>query len=232
MPTTLRRGSRGTEVARLQQLLNQRLSPSPNLRTDGDFGIRTETAVRLYQASVGLGIDGVVGPRTWAALETGAVTNPAAARPVSATYPDAPWMAVAMGEMGQREIRGARHNPRIIEYHATTGLRATTDETAWCASFVNWCLRQVGIAGTNSAAAASWLNWGQSITARGGAITVIHNPQAARSSLTVSGNHVAFLVQETATHYVLLGGNQSNQVKISSYPKSSWQLRGFRWPNR
>jgi uncharacterized protein (TIGR02594 family) len=232
MTTTLRCGTQGGEVERLQKLLNQRLSPSPNLRTDGHFGSRTEAAVRLYQASVGLGIDGVVGARTWAALETGIVTNPAAAISVSATYPDAPWMAVAMREIGQRETLGTLHNPRIIEYHATTGLRATTDETPWCSSFVNWCLKQVGIIGSNSAAAASWLNWGQLANAQGGVITVIYNTKAAGSSLTASGNHVGFLLRETGTHYMLLGGNQSNQVKISSYPKSSWQLRGFRRSNR
>lgn len=232
MATTLRRGSRGIEVQRLQELLNTHLQPSPNLPKDGDFGARTEAAVRLYQASVGLGVDGVVGARTRAALETGLVTNPAAAAPVWASNPNAPWMAVAMQEIGQREIRGAQHNPRILEYHATTTLRASTDETAWCSSFVNWCLRQAGIPGTNSAAAASWLTWGQAVSTRAGAITVIYNAGAANTSLSVSGNHVGFLVLETGSHYILLGGNQSNQVKISSYPKPAWQIRGYRWPNR
>src|SRR5262245_59692600 len=106
MPSLLRNGEKGEEVKQLQQLLNQRLSPSPNLSVDGDFGARTEAAVRLYQASVGLGIDGVVGPRTWEALETGVVTNPAKAVSVPASYPDAPWMAVAMNEVGQREVSG------------------------------------------------------------------------------------------------------------------------------
>lgn len=230
MSMTLRSGSRGPEVERLQTLLNQRLLPSANLSVDGDFGPRTEAAVRLYQATVGLGIDGVVGPKTWAALEQGLVSNPATAPAIPAGFPGAPWMAIATGEIGQREIRGAQHNPRIVEYHATTTLRATTDETAWCSSFVNWCLKQAGITGTNSAAAASWVNWGQAATAKAGAITVIYN-QAAASSLSISGNHVGFLVQETGTHYQLLGGNQSNQVKISSYPKTSWRLKGYRWPS-
>ena len=232
MATTLRFGSQGPEVRHLQELLNKLLKPSPNLRADGDFGPRTEAAVRLYQAIVGLGIDGVAGPHTWAALQKGLVTSPANAVPIPAGHPNAPWMAVAMKEIGQREVSGAVHNPRIIAYHATTTLRAHTDETAWCSSFVNWCLQQSGITGTNSAAAASWLTWGKSCVSQSAAITVIHNANAARSSLTVSGNHVAFLIQETATHYRLLGGNQSNQVKISSYPKSSWRLKGCRWPNQ
>jgi uncharacterized protein (TIGR02594 family) len=140
-------------------------------------------------------------------------------------------MATALAEMGQKEFPGARHNPRIVEYHSTTTLKASTDETAWCSSFVNWCMRQSGVKGTNSAAAASWVNWGRASSARPGAVTVIYNGKAANSSLSVSGNHVGFLVQETGKHYILLGGNQSNQVKISSYPRATWQLKAFRWPN-
>jgi hypothetical protein len=40
---------------------------------------------------------------------------------------------------------------------------------------------------------------------------------------------VAFYVSETATHIKVLGGNQSNQVKESNYPKS--RLIGYRWPS-
>ncbi|MDH4280687.1 MAG: hypothetical protein OEW83_21690 [Acidimicrobiia bacterium] len=51
------------------------------------------------------------------------------------------------------EIRGRKDNPRIIEYHASTSLKASNDGTAWCSSFVNWCVSQAWLTGTNSAAA-------------------------------------------------------------------------------
>jgi uncharacterized protein (TIGR02594 family) len=152
-----------------------------------------------------------------------------AAEPIGA---GAVWMQVARREIGQSERVGSRHNPKIIKYHATTSLQAKTDETPWCSSFVNWVLKQVDIEGTNSAAAASWLKWGKSSPARAGAITVLRNDKAANSSLSRSGNHVGFLVKVTATHFLLLGGNQSNQVKLSRYPKKSWVLRGYRWPEQ
>lgn len=60
--STLRIGSKGPEVERLQRLLN--VKPA-----DGDFGPRTAAAVREYQQSHGLVADGVVGQRTWDALE-------------------------------------------------------------------------------------------------------------------------------------------------------------------
>jgi peptidoglycan hydrolase-like protein with peptidoglycan-binding domain len=59
---TLRRGSRGSEVAIAQRALS--------IADDGIFGPGTENAVRAYQRSRGLTPDGVIGPQTWASLLT------------------------------------------------------------------------------------------------------------------------------------------------------------------
>ncbi len=64
----LKRGSSGTDVEKLQGLLN-RAGAKPPLKTDGDFGPSTERALRDYQASHGLKPDGVAGPRTLRALD-------------------------------------------------------------------------------------------------------------------------------------------------------------------
>ncbi|GAB3821313.1 hypothetical protein GCM10028820_29380 [Tessaracoccus terricola] len=68
---TLRRGSSGEDVRYLQQKLTEH---GAWLSLDGQFGAATESAVRSFQARVGLTADGVVGPNTWAALE-GATTG-------------------------------------------------------------------------------------------------------------------------------------------------------------
>ncbi|MEF3076864.1 TIGR02594 family protein [Methylobacter sp. Wu1] len=230
MHTTIRFGSRGADAQYLQNQLNKLLTPHPNLRVDGDFGRRTYEAVQRFQTVKNLGVDGVVGPKTWKALEGGIVPAPPISSIPSGNSSNAPWMAVAANEKGQEEIRGSLHNPRIVEYHASTSLQATSDETPWCSAFVNWCLKQAGIAGTNSAAAASWVSWGRATSSQYGAIIVIYKAGAANSSLTSSGNHVGFLIEETTTHYSILGGNQRNRVKISSYPKSSFQRKVMRWP--
>lgn len=60
----LKRGSRGDLVGDLQEELNRQLRPSPNLVTDGNFGVLTDAAVRRFQAENWLVVDGDVGPCT------------------------------------------------------------------------------------------------------------------------------------------------------------------------
>ena len=63
---TLRNCDHGTAVTRLQQALkNLGFDPGP---VDGSFGIKTDAAVRKYQAARGLKVDGIVGPKTWAKI--------------------------------------------------------------------------------------------------------------------------------------------------------------------
>ncbi len=64
--TTLRLGSRGDAVGRLQQRLTDRGFPCGAI--DGEFGRGTEAALIAFQLSEGLLADGVAGPRTLTAL--------------------------------------------------------------------------------------------------------------------------------------------------------------------
>ena len=57
---TLRKGSRGNAVRKLQGYLG--------IKADGAFGPNTATAVCLFQRTRGLTVDGIVGPATWTAL--------------------------------------------------------------------------------------------------------------------------------------------------------------------
>lgn len=218
----LRVGSRGPEVARLQGLLNKHLQ-GQTLKVDAVFGPRTEAAVKRYQVSVGLGVDGSAGVNTWGSLERGVMDCRDASHPLPTASHNAPWLVVATREIGQREVDGARHNPRILQYHATTSLRATSDEVPWCSAFVNWCLREVGIAGTNSAEARSWLHWGKASVSMAGAIAIMHSVKG--------DNHVAFFLSESRDHFILLGGNQHDEVRRSLYQKRHWSPLGYRWPN-
>jgi peptidoglycan hydrolase-like protein with peptidoglycan-binding domain len=66
----LRAGDRGDDVRHLQRAL--RRVPDASVAVDGIFGQLTEAAVRRAQLVAGLTADGVVGPKTWAALPDGA----------------------------------------------------------------------------------------------------------------------------------------------------------------
>lgn len=67
----LHRGSKGNAVADLQGMLRDL---GFKLAIDGDFGPATEVAVTRFQADHRLRADGLVGPRTWAALDAAKAT--------------------------------------------------------------------------------------------------------------------------------------------------------------
>ncbi|MBQ2834947.1 MAG: peptidoglycan-binding protein, partial [Clostridia bacterium] len=62
-------GMQGEAVKTMQErLIEQGYSLAPD-GADGYFGAVTLAAVRLFQRREGLAVDGIVGPKTWAALE-------------------------------------------------------------------------------------------------------------------------------------------------------------------
>lgn len=65
----LKKGSKGEPVKALQRMLwAMGYELGNNNPIDGDFGSKTDGAVRAYQRNKGLTVDGVVGPKTWAKL--------------------------------------------------------------------------------------------------------------------------------------------------------------------
>lgn len=131
------------------------------------------------------------------------------------------WIDIAEKEIGQAEVAGSRYNPRIIEYHKSTTLKAADDEVPWCSSFVTWCLQKAGMKSTESAWAKSYLNYG----------TKLEKPEYGCICIFARGNgygHVGFYVGEDETHYDILGGNQGDKVCVRKYPKD--HILGFRWP--
>ena len=64
-------GSSGEDVKELQKALN---NAGYSLDVDGKFGTKTQSAVKSYQKSQGLAVDGIVGDNTWTSL-SGNVTS-------------------------------------------------------------------------------------------------------------------------------------------------------------
>jgi uncharacterized protein (TIGR02594 family) len=137
------------------------------------------------------------------------------------------WYRLATEELGQQEIRGAAHNPRIVAYQQATGLRANDDETPWCGSFVAWCLREADVPynAARAAAARSWLSWGRRLDRPTiGCIVVFW-----RGKRDGWQGHVGFYAGRAKNGDILvLGGNQGDSVSIRPYPAD--RLLGYRWP--
>jgi peptidoglycan hydrolase-like protein with peptidoglycan-binding domain len=70
VPGTIREGSVGEEVELVQYELCRLLYLDGPGDVDGSFGPVTLEAVRSYQSDHGLGVDGIVGPVTWAMMLT------------------------------------------------------------------------------------------------------------------------------------------------------------------
>lgn len=138
---------------------------------------------------------------------------------------------ILLGEaaMGVKEIPGAEANPRIMEYLDTTTIRATDDITPWCSACINWVAIKAGYKGTDSAASATWRNWGKGLKkpSRGCVIGFVRKD---------GSGHVGLFISEDADTYTILGGNQGDQVKISRFKKISsketrdWYFRSPKTP--
>ena len=71
----LRKGSSGEAVKTLQRLLRQlqyvNIDGKARISVDGSFGSNTEAAVKRYQKNAAIGVDGIVGEKTWNKLLNG-----------------------------------------------------------------------------------------------------------------------------------------------------------------
>lgn len=115
------------------------------------------------------------------------------------------------------EVPGSGDNPRIALYHRSTNLwSGDKDGTAWCSSFVNYCVEQAGYEGTNHQRARSWESWGQDVTTdpQEGDIVVFSRGTGPKNG------HVGFFVVSSGEKIKVLGGNQSSRIQYSDYPKN------------
>lgn len=135
------------------------------------------------------------------------------------------WFDTAKQYLGQREIKGASHNPLIVRWWASIRAPFTDDETSWCAAFVGGIFEECGIRSSRSAAARSYLKWGQRLGSPAvGAVVVFW-----RGSPTSWSGHVGFVAgQDRWGNLMVLGGNQGDQVNIKPFPRS--RVLGYAWP--
>lgn len=134
------------------------------------------------------------------------------------------WLTEARKYIGQKEIAGRRHNPFILKWWTLIRAPFTDDETPWCAGFVGGILESVGIRSSRSAAARSYLNWGDKLDEPvEGCIVVFSRPGAPGSG------HVGFVIgRDQNGNLLVLGGNQGDAVSIKPFDPD--RVLGYRWP--
>lgn len=131
-------------------------------------------------------------------------------------------LQILLAEYGTKEIVGEKHNKTIVQYAKEAGHNwVNDDETAWCSILMDWGAMKAGVERTKSAAARSWLKVGEVITKPEIGDVVIFK----RGSSNWQG-HVGIFINYDGDYINVLGGNQSNQVKISQY--NAKKVLGFR----
>jgi uncharacterized protein (TIGR02594 family) len=138
-----------------------------------------------------------------------------------------PWTALAIRDLGKREIKGSKHAEFILACARKVGLTwVRDDETPWCATWVSGKLEMSGISSTRSAWARSYHGgWkaGQRLSAPAFGCVVVFE-RGPKSG------HVGFVVAIDRKLGVVwvLGGNQQDAVTISAFPIS--RVLGWYWP--
>lgn len=134
------------------------------------------------------------------------------------------WLVEARKWIGTKEVKGTSHNPVILQFWRDAALSIRDDETPWCSAFACACLERVGVQSPRNASSKSFASWGMSLEKPAlGAIVVFSR---------AGGGHVGFVVGVEGDRLMVLGGNQSDQVKISAFKMNSPSMKvlGFRWP--
>lgn len=184
-------------VKKLQAELNRL---GEELKVDGEFGPKTAAALADYDVNL------VAAPKVKEVLpgfEEGEFIHP---------------LDWARLEVGQKEIPGKKDNPRIRWYHthcANIGSKEHPDEVPWCSSFINAAADECGMEKTDNALARSWKKYGidSGDEVEAGDIVVIGD-----SHVTLANKGFN---RKTDKTFEGLGGNQGNQVKVSTYSVSS-----------
>jgi hypothetical protein len=236
---TLRAGAHGGDVIALQQLLLEAGLMPPFGAEEwraSHFGSVTEGAVKTFQIKRSLVADGIVGKRTWAALEgvqDDGDTVPAPDYENTSNLMSAA-LRIAHGELikGVHE-HSVNRGPEIDEYllgryrngRYLLNLNGAGKGAPWCARFVVWCIEGAAMAfgslaptagGGDLASATKFLSWAKK-TKR----LVEHPHPGCVALVKVEGHgHVWLVARVDGERHVSVEGNASNRVLSRWRPNS------------
>ena len=127
---------------------------------------------------------------------------------------------------------GSTANPQILTMLRLDHKWPEDDKVPWCSGFVNYVAWILRLPRSKSLRARSWLNVGEVINlenAEAGFDIVIFKRGGADQpgpEVIKAAGHVGFFAGVEGSKILVLGGNQSDSVSISSYKKN--RLLGVR----
>lgn len=132
---------------------------------------------------------------------------------------------------GIKEVGGELDNPTIMGMLTLDMKWPSNDEVPWCSAFANRIAWLARAPRSKDLRARSWLTIGRGITldeAEPGDIIVIKRGKGEQPGPEVidAPGHVGFYAGRFGSFIEILGGNQSDTVKISRYPSD--RLLGVR----
>lgn len=188
---------------------------------DGRWKRATARALGAYQNAHDLPVTRAADRLTLQQLFAGSTPL----RPQGTASAAMPWMDEARRKMGLHE---RRDNSLLRRWLRSDG--ATLGDPArlpWCGDYVETCIALTQPdedLPANPYGARNWLSFGIPVQPQVGAVLVFW-----RGRRDGWQGHVGFYVGEDATHYHVLGGNQSNAITITRVRKD--RLLGARWPD-
>jgi uncharacterized protein (TIGR02594 family) len=125
--------------------------------------------------------------------------------------------------VGIQEIGGQVDNPQILAMLKLDNSWPENDEVPWCSAFANYICWLARLPRSKDLRARSWLQIGKGIAldeAVPGDIIVLQRGSGEQPGPEVidAPGHVGFYAGRTGDLIEVLGGNQSDTVKISRYP--------------
>lgn len=139
---------------------------------------------------------------------------------------------IAQRFTGVSEVSGGLHNPQIMAMLKLDMQWPDGDEVPWCSAFANYVCWLLRLPRSKDLRARSWLEVGEGVTfdeAKVGDIVVLTRGGGDQPPAHVidAPGHVGFFAGWSGDQYVeVLGGNQSDTVKVSRYDRD--RLLGVR----
>lgn len=131
---------------------------------------------------------------------------------------------IAQVFIGEKEVGGGMDNPLVLAMLRTDNKWPENDEVPWCSAFVNFVCKLLRLPRSKDLRARSWLTVGKGIhldqAEPGFDVVVLKRGSGDQPGpeVTDAPGHVGFYAGRFGEFIEVLGGNQSDTVKVSRYP--------------